>query len=62
MSLPKSLPECSERLDAAQAAIGKTQTAVRVAGSVALAIGIAWGIWELIGRKTKTEPLEDESV
>lgn len=53
MPIPQSLSECSERLNAAQTAINKTETAIRVAGGVALAIGIAWGIYELVGRKTK---------
>lgn len=54
MALPTSLDECSERLDAAQAAVAKSQSVVRVLGGLALAFGIAWGVWELVGRKKPT--------
>lgn len=51
MALPTSLPECAERLDAAQAAVATSQKVVRVLGGVALAVGIGWALWEIIGRK-----------
>lgn len=53
--VPASLGECSDRLDAAQAAVAKSQSVVRVLGGVALAIGLGWAMWELVGRK-KPEP------
>lgn len=49
--LPTSLDECSERLDAAQTAVAKSQSVVRVLGGVALVVGIGWAFWELVGRK-----------
>lgn len=51
MSFPTSLPECAERLDAAQAAVATSQKVVRVLGGVALAVGIGWALWEIVGRK-----------
>jgi len=54
-SLPASLDECTERLDAAQTAVAKSQSVVRVLGGVALVVGIGWAFWEIIGRK-KAEP------
>jgi hypothetical protein len=54
-TLPTSLNECAERLDNAQAAVAKSQSVVRVLGGIALAVGIGWAIWEIIGRK-KAEP------
>ena len=62
-SLPPSLGECSDRLDAAQAAVAKSQSVVRVLGGVALAIGIGWAMWELVGRKKpKPETTEEASA
>lgn len=55
-SVPKSLAECAERLDAAQTAVNKSQTVVRVLGGVALAVGVGWALWELIGRKPAPKP------
>ena len=53
--LPTSLDECSERLDAAQTAVAKSQSVVRVLGGVALGVGIFWAMGEMVGRK-KPEP------
>ena len=50
-SLPSSLDECTERLDAAQTAVAKSQSVVRVLGGIALFVGIGWAFWEIIGRK-----------
>ncbi|MFA5053754.1 MAG: hypothetical protein WC565_06835 [Parcubacteria group bacterium] len=50
-SLPSSLDECTERLDAAQTAVAKSQSVVRVLGGIALVVGIGWAFWEIIGRK-----------
>jgi hypothetical protein len=54
-TVPSSLDECSERLDAAQAAVAKSQSVVRVLGGIALFVGIGWAFWEIIGRK-KAKP------
>lgn len=54
-ALPSSLNECAERLDAAQSAVAKSQSVVRVLGGIALAVGIGWALWEIVGRK-KPEP------
>ena len=66
MALPTSLPECAERLDAAQAAVATSQKVVRVLGGVALAVGIGWALWEIVGRKraaqTETVAGDDEVV
>ena len=57
MGFPASLTECTERLDAAQTAVAKSQSVVRVMGGIALAVGIGWAIWELVGRgKPKPAP------
>jgi len=61
MALPTSLPECADRLDAAQAAVATSQKVVRVLGGVALAVGIGWALWEIIGRK-KAAVAEAESM
>lgn len=62
MAFPTSLPECAERLDAAQAAVAKSQKVVRVVGGVALAIGIGWALWELVGRKRTAEPTTNDEA
>ena len=63
MPVPSSLDECSLRLDAAQTAVAKSQSVVRVLGGVALAVGIGWAMWELVGRKkAKPETTEDASA
>jgi uncharacterized protein YjeT (DUF2065 family) len=61
MAFPTSLPECAERLDAAQAAVATSQKVVRVLGGVALAVGIGWALWEIVGRK-KAEAAQTEST
>lgn len=60
-TLPTSLDECTDRLDAAQTAVAKSQSVVRVLGGVALVVGIGWAFWEIIGRN-KPQPKPEAST
>ena len=50
-SVPKSLVECAERLDAAQTAVNRSHKIAGVAVGVISFIGLLWAGYELLGRK-----------